>query len=60
MAKVKVVVTHEEYGEFDLGDVTPGLLVDGLSKGNWSLSDIGGDWKVVKYEVDGKEFEVSK
>ncbi len=57
MAKVKIVITHEEYGEFDIGDVPPGMIVELLRTGNseWSLGDMGADWRQVKIELDGKE-----
>lgn len=54
MAKVKVVITHEEYGEFEIGDVPPALFGDFLkeNKTGWSLSDMGADWKQVKVEIE--------
>lgn len=60
MAKVKVTVTYEEYGEFDIGDISPRMFRDLLateykSGGDWNLSEMGADWKSVRIEVEGQD-----
>jgi len=61
MAKVNVVVTHEEIGTIDLGDIPERLMADILyGNDGWSLSDLAGmgaDWKRTKVTIDGKEFD---
>lgn len=57
VAKVKIVVTHEEFVEADLGDVPEGLFAESLLQtSHWTLSDMGADWKIVKIEINGKEY----
>jgi hypothetical protein len=63
MPKVKVVVTHEEFAEIDLGmpekmfaEMLAVYIKDGT--GNWSLSDAGADWAAVKIQVGEEVVEL--
>jgi hypothetical protein len=62
MAKSKVVITHEEYGEFDLGDVPEALFAEAIQENDsgYTLGDMGSDWKVVKVQIDGKDYPAKK
>ena len=55
--KVSVTVVHHEYGEIDIGDIAPRMFQDMLAQyyqrnGDWTLGDIGADWKPVEIQVD--------
>ena len=64
MSKVKIVVTHEEVAEVDIGSLPVPMFAELIKRqinddyANWSVSDLGADWNAIKLEVDGKDYEL--